>query len=143
MLWAAPCLELKDKWFLIRIYLPVRIALSEGEIEQAAQLLSTSQTYKLDARPISVCDWHTSLWRLVWQPRNSNIHVAILFDSPTNGTAKSTMRLVVRGSWRTPLATVKAALEPSVFAEDLLQVSKCRWSEVFATIWCQPNRWKE
>lgn len=80
--------------------------------------------------------WHASLSLPAWSPLNSNIRAATLFGLAEQ--AHSQIHYAISGPMRSladaALATVKAALEPSVFAEAFAAGQQMSLEEAFATI---------
>jgi predicted ATPase/transcriptional regulator with XRE-family HTH domain len=137
------CLELKDKWFLVRIYTYLsEIALSEGKIEQSAQMLSTSLTYELEARRVTVYEL-ARLWvaaRLA-AAQQQYTRAATLFGLAEQ--AHSQIHYAIAGPMRSmaeaALATVQAALEPTLFAAAFAAGQRMALAEAFATVLAPPH----
>jgi hypothetical protein len=132
------CLDLKDKFFLARVCThSAETALWEGELAEAEQWLAQSLTYHADPRRISI-DQVERLWvaaRLA-TAQGAYLRAAALF-----GLAErvcSQIRYEPAGPVRTladgALATVRASLDPTRFAEAYAAGQQLSLEEAFATI---------
>jgi hypothetical protein len=132
------CLELKNKFFLARVctYL-AEAALWAGALEQAEQWLAQSLAYHADPHRITIYELER-LW-VVARVATAQQHyqqAATLFGLADQ--AHSRIHYVYAGPVRAlaeaALATVRAALDPAVFAKAFAVGQQLSLSKAFATI---------
>jgi predicted ATPase/transcriptional regulator with XRE-family HTH domain len=132
------CIEYKDKHHIARTctYL-AEVALCEGLLGEAEQLLVQSLGYHADPGSITVSDlervWVAARLATAQQQYKRSVALFGLADQ-----AHSQIQYAIVGPMRTladdSLATVRAALDPAVFAEAFAAGNKLSLEEAFATI---------
>ena len=132
------CIELKDKGLLARVctYL-AETALWEGELAEAEQWLAQSLAYHADPHRITIYE----VERLLVAARLATAQQQYLRAATLFGLADkmhSQIHHAIAGPMRAladaALATVRAALEPAVFAEAFTTGQQISLEEAFATI---------
>ena len=132
------CLDLNDEWFLGRVctYL-AETALWEGELAEAEQWLAQSLAYHADPRLIRI----DQIERLLVAARLATAQGAYLRAATLFGLAdeiRSHIQYELAGPARlladAALATVRAALDPALFAEAFTAGQQLSLEEAFAAI---------
>jgi len=137
------CLELKDKGFLAHVSLYwAELALWEGEVEQAGQRLRESLNYHNDPHKIAIDQVEFLLIAArIATAQQQYPHAALLFGQAEQ--ISSRLDYVYAGPMRdladAALATVRAALDPPVFAEAFAIGQQMSLAEAFATILALPH----
>jgi len=137
------CLELKDKGFLAHVSLYwAELALWEGEVEQAGQRLRESLNYHNDPHKIAIDQVEFLLIAArIATAQQQYPHAALLFGQAEQ--ISSRLDYVYAGPMRdladAALATVRAMLDPAIFAEAFATGQQMSLAEAFATILALPH----
>jgi ATP/maltotriose-dependent transcriptional regulator MalT len=132
------CLELKNKFFLARVYTYLaELALWEGEIEQAEHWLAQSLEHLVEPHRVTIFQ----VMRLLVAARLAMAQQQYERAATLFGLADQMHRQLhyaIAGPMRTladaALASVRAALDPAVFAEAFTAGQQMALEEVFASL---------
>ncbi|MFN8493297.1 MAG: helix-turn-helix domain-containing protein [Caldilineaceae bacterium] len=138
------CLELKDNYFLKCVFAyQAEVALWEEKVDQAEAVLARSLAYETETRRINVYELQR-LWvaaRLA-TAQQQYARAATLFGLADQ--AHSQIHNAIGGPMRTlaadALATVREALDPTVFAAAFAAGQQLSLEEAFATLLAPPGK---